>query len=172
MEDNYDISSLKKKKKKNSRAKGSTFERQIAKLLNEHLGTTEFSRTPGSGAFATTHSLPDHLKIYGDLITPQNFRYCIECKKGYNNINLYSLYNNSSEFWKFINQCQKDADKCGKVPLVIFKQDRQPTLAILPYDTSMSRSYSRIQVEDKTNKYAVYLFDELVEHEPVSFWLT
>ena len=172
MEDNYDISSLKKKKKKNSRAKGSTFERQIAKLLNEHLGTTEFSRTPGSGAFATTHSLPDHLKIYGDLITPQNFRYCIECKKGYNNINLYSLYNNSSEFWKFINQCQKDADKCGKVPLVIFKQDRQPTLAILPYDTSMSRSYSRIQVEDKTNKYAVYLFDELVEHEPVSFWLS
>ena len=172
MEDNYDISSLKKKKKKNSRAKGSTFERQIAKLLNEHLGTTEFSRTPGSGAFATTHSLPDHLKIYGDLITPQNFRYCIECKKGYNNINLYSLYNNSSEFWKFINQCQKDADKCGKVPLVIFKQDRQPTLAILPYDTSMSRSYSRIQVEDKTNKYAVYLFDELVKHEPVSFWLT
>ncbi len=172
MEDNYDISSLKKKKKKNSRAKGSTFERQIAKLLNEHLGTTEFSRTPGSGAFATTHSLPDHLKIYGDLITPQNFRYCIECKKGYNNINLYSLYNNSSEFWKFINQCQKDADKCGKVPLVIFKQDRQPTLGILPYDTSMSRSYSRIQVEDKTNKYAVYLFDELVEHEPVSFWLT
>lgn len=172
MEDNYDISSLKKKKKKNSRAKGSTFERQIAKLLNEHLGTTEFSRTPGSGAFATTHSLPDHLKIYGDLITPQNFRYCIECKKGYNNINLYSLYNNSSEFWKFINQCQKDADKCGKLPLVIFKQDRQPTLAILPYDTSMSRSYSRIQVEDKTNKYAVYLFDELVEHEPVSFWLT
>lgn len=172
MEDNYDISSLKKKKKKNSRAKGSTFERQIAKLLNEHLGTTEFSRTPGSGAFATTHSLPDHLKIYGDLITPQNFRYCIECKKGYNNINLYSLYNNSSEFWKFINQCQKDADKCGKLPLVIFKQDRQPTLAILPYDTSMSRSYSRIQVEDKTNKYAVYLFDELVEHEPVSFWLS
>jgi Holliday junction resolvase len=74
MKDNYDISKLNKKKKKvNSRAKGSTFERQIAKILNERFNTSEFSRTPGSGAFATTHSLPDHLKIYGDLITPQNF---------------------------------------------------------------------------------------------------
>ena len=91
MEDNFDISALKKKKKVNSRAKGSTFERQIAKMFNEKFNTKEFSRTPGSGAFATTHSLPDHLKIYGDLITPQNFKFCIECKKGYNDINLYSL---------------------------------------------------------------------------------
>ena len=60
MEDNYDFSKLKKKKKVNSRAKGSTFERQIAKLLNNRFNTTEFSRTPGSGAFATTHSLPDY----------------------------------------------------------------------------------------------------------------
>ena len=95
MKDNYDISALKKKKKVNSKAKGSSFERQVAKILNDRLGTTEFSRTPGSGAFATTHSLPDHLKIYGDLITPQNFKYCLECKKGYNNQNLYSLYNPS-----------------------------------------------------------------------------
>ncbi len=93
MEDNYDISPLKKKKRKNSRAKGSTFERSIAKTLNDRFNTSEFSRSPGSGAFATTHTLPDHLKIYGDLITPQNFKYCIECKKGYNNQNLYSLYN-------------------------------------------------------------------------------
>ena len=112
MKDNYDISALKKKKKVNSRAKGSTFERQIAKILNDRLGTTEFSRTPGSGAFATTHTLPDHLKIYGDLITPQNFKYCLECKKGYNNQNLYSLYNHSSDFWKFIDQCQKDSENC------------------------------------------------------------
>ena len=75
MQDNYDISALKKKKKVNSRAKGSAFERTIAKQLNEKFETSEFSRTPGSGAFATTHSLPDHLKLYGDLITPQNFRF-------------------------------------------------------------------------------------------------
>ena len=173
MKDDYDISPLKKKKKVNSRAKGSSFERQIAKLLNDRLGTTEFSRTPGSGAFATTHSLPDHLKIYGDLITPQNFRYCIECKKGYNNQNLYSLFNKSSEFWKFIEQCQKDSDKCDKLPMVIFKQDRQPTLLIIPHHVELGQSQYYIQIEniDTQSKYKVYLFEEVLKAEPDHFWI-
>ena len=150
MKDNYDISTLKKKKRVNSRAKGSSFERTTAKLLNDRFNTTEFSRTPGSGAFATTHTLPDHLKIYGDLITPQNFKYCIECKKGYNKENLYSLYNYSSDFWKFIDQCEKDSEKCQKIPMVIFKQDRQQTLTIVPYNILyQSNNYIEIHKEDK-----------------------
>ena len=169
MEDNYDISALKKKKKVNSRAKGSTFERQIAKILNDRLGTTEFSRTPGSGAFATTHSLPDHLKIYGDLITPQNFKYCLECKKGYNNQNLYSLYNHSSDFWKFIDQCQKDSEKCGKIPMVIFKQDRQPTLAIIPSNVVVE-SNNYIEIHKEGQYYRVYMFDDLLQ-ENDSIWV-
>ena len=170
MEDNYDISALKKKKKVNSRAKGSTFERQIAKILNDRLGTTEFSRTPGSGAFATTHTLPDHLKIYGDLITPQNFKYCLECKKGYNNQNLYSLYNHSSDFWKFIEQCQKDSEKCGKIPMVIFKQDRQPTLAIIPSNVVVE-SNNYIEIHKESQYYRVYMFDDLLQ-ENDSIWVS
>tara|TARA_R110002051_G_scaffold242280_3_gene302642 strand:+ start:2257 stop:2778 length:522 start_codon:yes stop_codon:yes gene_type:complete len=171
MEDNYDISELKKKKRKNSRAKGSTFERQIANTYNDRFNTTEFSRSPGSGAFATTHNLPDYLKIYGDLITPQNFKYCIECKKGYNNQNLYSLYNYSSEFWGFLEQCQKDSDKCGKIPMVIFKQDRQPTLAIVPYSPTspVVETEKAIQIQKEEKAYRIYLFDELLK-EPDSFW--
>lgn len=169
MKDNYDISALKKKKKVNSRAKGSTFERQIAKILNDRLGTTEFSRTPGSGAFATTHSLPDHLKIYGDLITPQNFKYCLECKKGYNNQNLYSLYNHSSDFWKFIDQCQKDSEKCGKTPMVIFKQDRQPTLAIIPSHVVVE-SNNYIEIHKESVYYRIYMFDDLLQEDD-SIWM-
>jgi len=170
MKDNYDISALKKKKKVNSRAKGSTFERQIAKILNDRLGTTEFSRTPGSGAFATTHSLPDHLKIYGDLITPQNFKYCLECKKGYNNQNLYSLYNHSSDFWKFIDQCQKDSEKCEKIPMIIFKQDRQPTLAIIPSHIVVE-SNNYIEIHKEGQYYRVYMFDDLLK-EKDSLWMS
>ena len=169
MEDNYDFSVLKKKKRVNSRAKGSSFERSIAKTLNDRFNTSEFSRTPGSGAFATTHTLPDHLKIYGDLITPQNFKYCIECKKGYNKENLYSLYNYSSDTWKFIEQCEKDSEKCQKIPMVIFKQDRQKTLAIVPYNTLYkSNNYIEIHTEEKT--YRIYLFDDLLK-ELDYFWL-
>ena len=56
MEDLYNLDNMRKKpKRKNSKAKGSAFERKVAKLLNEHFETTDFQRTPGSGAFATTH---------------------------------------------------------------------------------------------------------------------
>jgi Holliday junction resolvase len=164
MEDNYDFSVLKKKKKVNSRAKGSTFERSIAKMFNDRFKTTEFSRTPGSGAFATTHSLPDYLKIYGDLITPMNFKYCIECKKGYNKENLYSLYNYSSDFWKFVEQCEKDSEKCQKIPMVIFKQDRQKTLAIVPYNI-IYKSNNYIEIHKEEKRYKIYLFDDLLKED-------
>lgn len=169
MEDNYDFSVLKKKKKVNSRAKGSTFERSIAKMFNDRFKTAEFSRTPGSGAFATTHSLPDYLKIYGDLITPMNFKYCIECKKGYNKENLYSLYNYSSDFWKFVDQCEKDSEKCQKIPMVIFKQDRQKTLAIVPYNI-IYKSNNYIEIHKEEKRYKIYLFDDLLKEDDY-LWL-
>ena len=176
MEDNYDISGLKKKKRVNSRTKGSSFERQIAKTFNDRFNTTEFSRSPGSGAFATTHTLPDYLKIYGDLITPQNFKYCIECKKGYNKENLYSLYNYSSPFWGFLDQCLKDSEKCDKIPMVIYKQDRQPTLAIVPnyVKVNMLQQYIEIQKqEDPFNLrvYRIYKLDDLL-NDYDSMWFT
>jgi Holliday junction resolvase len=168
MEDDYDFSKLKKKKKVNSRAKGSTFERQIAAQLNDRFNTKEFSRTPGSGAFASTHSLPDHLKIHGDLITPQNFRFCIECKKGYNKENLYSLYNYSSDFWKFIAQCEKDSDLCKKEPMVIFKQDRQKTLVIVR-SYIMYSSSKFIEIHKEENKYRIYYLEDIIT-EKDSIW--
>ena len=133
MNDDYDLTNLETttKKRTNSKAKGSRFERKIAGLFNDRFKTTEFSRTPGSGAFATTHSLPEHLQIYGDLIAPKNFKYCIECKKGYSNVKLNNLLDYSSQLWGFINQCEKDSEKCDKEPMLLFQQDRQPILAII-----------------------------------------
>ena len=163
MEDIYDLNELRKKpKRKNSRTKGNTFERQVAKVLNDRFKTTEFSRSPGSGAFATTHKLPEHLKIYGDLITPEKFKFCIECKKGYNHLNLYSLYNYRSDIWNFLEQCEKDSEKCSKLPMVIFKQDRQPTLAILPSNIPFEEHLKDIEIH-KNKTYKVYLFDELIK---------
>ena len=81
MKDIIDIKKLGKKKRVNSKAKGGAFERQIANILNERFDTKEFNRTPGSGAFATTHQLPEHITVAGDLITPLKFKFCIECKR-------------------------------------------------------------------------------------------
>jgi hypothetical protein len=164
MKDKYDLGMLRKKpKRKNSRSKGNAFERKICSMLNHRFKSAEFSRSPGSGAFATSHTLPAHLQIYGDLITPLNFKYCIECKKGYNNLNLYSLYNDSSEIWKFIEQSEKDSEKCSKIPMVIFKQDRQPILAILPKGATEGFEDNLKHIDIHKNKtYRVYLFNELL----------
>jgi Holliday junction resolvase len=169
MKDDFDLKKLRKKKSRiNSRSKGNTFERQIAKLLNERFDTTEFSRSPGSGAFASTHSLPEHLKIYGDLITPIKFKYCIECKKGYNKIQLNNLLDYSSQFWKFIKQCEKDSEKCDKEPMVIFKQDRQPTLVIININSTLTNGETIKYIEVKD--YRIYLLKDALKNWSDDRW--
>ena len=130
MEDNFDLSKLKQKKRLNSKNKGNTFQRKVAGLFNERFKTTEFCPTPGSGAFATTHNLPSYLKIHGDLITPKDFDFCIECKKGYNKENLGSLFNPKSDFWGFWEQANRDAKAAKKEPLLVIQQDRQKILVM------------------------------------------
>lgn len=140
MEDNFDLSKLKKKKRLNSKNKGNTFQRKVAGLFNERFKSTEFCPTPGSGAFATTHTLPDYLKIHGDLITPKDFSFCLELKFGYNKENLGSLFNSKSEFWSFIDQVNRDSKSAKKEPLLIFRQNNRSTLCVL-------KSYSNLNLD-------------------------
>ena len=176
MKDDYDLTNLQKEEKKrtNSKAKGSRFERKIATMFNDRFKTTEFSRTPGSGAFATTHSLPEHLQIYGDLIAPKNFIYNIECKKGYKNIKLNNLLDYSSQLYKFINQCEKDAQKCKKEPMLLFQQDRQPILAIIRGNKYF---YSTQNLEGPTEyvkfgDYKLVPFEEILAKWNSADWFT
>ena len=176
MKDTIDLTKLKKKKRVNSKAKGGAFERSIANTLNEQFETKEFCRTPGSGAFATTHELPEHITVAGDLITPKNFKFCIECKKGYNDQTIYSLLDYNSKIWKFIEQSEKDAKKTKKVPMIIYKQDRKDILVItyknmfttlIPsidifkdnIDTLSNKTYSVYKLKDLLNDYKANWFD-------------
>ena len=132
MQDNFDLKNLIKdrKKRKNSRTKGNSFERKVCSILNEYFETTEFIRSPGSGAFSTTHNLPEHLKFSGDLITPKTFKFTIECKKGYNKENIGSVFNTKSDLISFIEQAEKDSEKIHKNFLLIFQQDRKDILCL------------------------------------------
>jgi len=124
-----------KKRRVNSKRKGSNFERKIAKVLNERFGTKEFSRTPGSGAFATTHrNLPEHLRIQGDLITPVTFPFVVECKNGYD-VQLDDLFKRKSDFKAFISQAQNDASHADKDWMVIYQKTRRMALVVVgkPY---------------------------------------
>jgi Holliday junction resolvase len=176
MRDIVDIKKLKKKKRVNSKAKGGAFERKIATMLNEQFDTKEFSRTPGSGAFATTHVLPEHITVAGDLITPLNFKFCIECKKGYNDQTIYSLLDYNSKIWQFVEQCEKDAKKMKKVPMIIYKQDRKDTLVITYKDmfTTMIPSISIFKDNIKTlsiNTYSIYKLEDILKDYKANWFI-
>lgn len=132
MKDNADLSKLlhSKKKRINSRTKGNAFERKISEILNTSFNTNEFMRTPGSGAFATTHKLPSHLLVGGDLITPSSFPFLIECKKGYD-FKVADLLNPKSQFMEIVYKLVEEAKRFNKEPLLIFQQDRQNILCLI-----------------------------------------
>ena len=169
MNDDYDLSKLVKKsgrKRKNSRAKGLTFERKIVKMLNERFQTEEFCRTPGSGAFATTHKLPKHLQVYGDIIGPKWFRFVIECKKGYPRENLASFLVKKSDLHAFIEQAWRDGIKANKDPLLIIQQDRQPILAITKYNEyDAPTGYEKVIFNGKQ----MCLFEDFLKHNDSFF---
>lgn len=137
-------------KRKNSKGKGNRYENDVAKRLNKLFNTEEFQRTPGSGAFATTHNLPEHLEISGDLITPKDFRFTIECKKGYN-VDFHDVFKGGSTIMKFIKQAITDSRNTEKEFLVIYKKDYKDEIVILS---------ERCPIENElvlNGKYFIYL---------------
>lgn len=166
MKDDFDISKLEKKKTKriNSKVKGNKFERDIAALLNTRFNTTDFCRTPGSGAFATTHKLPEHLKVYGDLITPKDFRFIFELKKGYNKEGICNLFNSNSIIRQMIAQADRDARLCNKNFILILAQDRKDPIAILKdYDPRNNIGISFIYLSDGNEcNYAILKLSDLL----------
>ena len=50
----------------------------------------------------------------GTQLGKKKFKFCIECKKGYNDQTIYSLLDYNSKIWQFIEQSEKDAKKLKK----------------------------------------------------------
>lgn len=118
------------KKRINSKKKGNNAELKICKILTEHFHKP-FNRVPSSGAFGLTHSLENNAAniMAGDIICPENFKYIIECKCGYNIdfINLISSEINHDKrlFDSFLEQAERDAKRVNKKPMVIYMKDRR-----------------------------------------------
>lgn len=163
-EKNYDA--LKRTKRKNSRAIGNNFQRRVAKKLNEKFETTDFQNTPGSGAFATTHKLPEHLQIWGDLITPLNFSYVIECKFAYEDSiqDFYALINPKSKIYEFIEQVDRDSVASKKRPLLIYSQRRKDIVCFMKEDDPVVNMLKQQQkkVICGLEGYSMFLLDDML----------
>jgi hypothetical protein len=135
--DNLDDNDPKKKKIKSGR-KGKRGELLIVKRLNarfsELLSENNwgcFSRSVGSGnrwgqnvVLSNTAS-----SVYsGDLTCPENFKFVVESKNGYNKVDLVKG-KAIKTFQSFLKQVTDDASRCGRKPVLVWKKDRQKAMA-------------------------------------------
>tara|TARA_R110000824_G_scaffold103208_5_gene245266 strand:- start:1043 stop:1555 length:513 start_codon:yes stop_codon:yes gene_type:complete len=153
---------FKKKKRVNSRRKGNAFERDIAKLLNTRFNTTDFCRSPGSGAFATTHDLPQYMKVHGDLITPQYFKFILECKSGYD-VTFEDIFKPKSDLYKFIEQASRDAKRADREWLVVYKKTRHKPFVIV------GKKYNLTHNVSINDKYYIYSLTDFLSLDDSNF---
>lgn len=127
----------------NSKNKGNTFERKIANLLSERfLEVTgiakSFRRNADSGSFfggtnkfrTETHDLSK--ASFGDIITPEEFAFSIECKHYKAPPSFASMVKQEvADFDKWIAQAEQDAESSGKLPCIIVKYNNVPEIVLL-----------------------------------------
>jgi len=160
----------KKKKKVNSNKKGKRKELQVVAALNKRFeemlskfpSWAQFSRTVASGArWGQNVVLPQHAKdtFTGDLVCPSGgFKYVIESKGGYNEIDLCSVFNGKcSQLDGFLSQVQKDAERCGRKPLLLWKKDRKPMLSVVKYEDVKNYEF---KIYMKYNDWIILEFDD------------
>lgn len=131
-------------KKGGQKAKGSAFERRVAKILSEAYypdGTGEFRRVPLSGGWdkriVSGDLIPckfisgDHYEG-GEMVVDKSFPFSIECKDWCDIKHFFSgLYSQESAFFDWIKQADDDCRSSKKIPVVMFKLFRQEIVCML-----------------------------------------
>lgn len=111
--------------RKNSRNKGSRFERSVAKAWESWTGY-KFSRTPGSGGWAKAKDAVGDL-VCTDEKHSRRFPFSIECKS-YQDIKFEHLLlgNKTCKIHDFWDQASRDANKINKLPILIMRYNSMP----------------------------------------------
>jgi len=148
-----------------SKRKGNRNELELAKILTKRFGR-EFSRSIGSGnRWSQTCLSADQGKVFaGDLVCPAGFKFCIECKAGYDEVSIFSLCQ-SAKIDQFLQQAVEDALRCGKQPLLCWKQTRQPWIVFVQEEVQSLYQYrygdwSVLLLEDLLGRGDQFFFAE------------
>lgn len=129
-----------KKKRKDSKDKGGRGERLLIAELDKRFPGKAFSRSIGSGNRWSQARLTEAAKqvFTGDVVTPEDFFFALECKYGYNDISLERALkralegkSGNAQLNKFLTQAEKDGLRVKKKPLMCWKQNYKPWIAFL-----------------------------------------
>lgn len=128
----------------NSKRKGNSFERAIAKLFTARFGI-HFKRTPSSGAFVggsnreKNQDLVEGAKmaLSGDVsaMGDDSFAFSVELKSYSDEPKFHQIIQGESKILdKWLEQAEGDAAFVGKAPLLVFKLSRKGEYAVFNQD--------------------------------------
>jgi hypothetical protein len=156
MEEDMDVEDILKDRPKRIKSgrKGKRVELGLVKDLNDRFSQIlsknpswgRFSRSIGSGNRwgQNVHLSKTASNVYsGDLVCPDNFRFALESKGGYNEIDLCTVFGGGqAELDSFLKQAESDGERCGRKPMLLWKKDRKPRIAFLKSADAPSRDFT------------------------------
>ncbi|MCI0559528.1 MAG: hypothetical protein MN733_13620 [Nitrososphaera sp.] len=126
----------KPRKRPNSGRIGKGGERELAKMFSERFPKCPaFSRVLGSGNRIWQVQLSEEAKhlMVGDLVCPPNFKLSIECKFGYDDLDMgQAVAEGNTQLEKFLKQAAESADQAKRIPMACWRKKRKPWLAFVP----------------------------------------
>ena len=169
-----------RKKGIRSDRKGNRGEREIAAYFNERFSTLlaenldwgRFYKSDGSGAFGHRHlGQGGQSACVGDIFTPDNFKFVVESKLGYNDvIDLNNaFYGGVTKLDEFLKQVEDDAERTGtRMPILLWRKDRQKHLAFLK--TKHMPKRKKFKYSMKYCDWTVISFEDLLTFEDEFFF--
>lgn len=152
-----------------SKNKGNAFENHLAKTLNVAFHTEEFARVPLSGAFMGRSNAVKRKGIAqeaqntlrGDLITPHDFPFVIECKSYKDNPLFHKIMEGKDvHVDKWIAEVEYDAAQTDKDPLLFFKVSRKGTFVVIPFEKIPSGTLNSYMMYQS---YAIITLDQFIQ---------
>jgi hypothetical protein len=147
------------RKRKNSGDKGDRGELELAKLLNKQFGSQIFSRTSGSGN-RWSHVASVKMDYIGDIVTPDDFRFVVECKHGYaDDIDLYgALEGGNSLIDEWIDRAEEDSKLAHRPPIICWRKEWHTWLSFVKTTILSSHFDYEIKYRDWTGTPLANLF--------------
>lgn len=174
------------------KAKGNSFESQIAKKLSAALAPLNFMRSPGSGARVGGKNFEkfgemfgeDALKIFVADVVPINekkeglaFLHSIECKSYKTPDSFTQLVAGTANIFKWFEESVEDAKKTNKNPILIFKWNNTPIFVAINKNHERcpdtfkvkDESLSLVQVNGALRKVlSIFILDDIIND--ITLW--
>ena len=162
----------------NSKDKGNKFERDMSNLLSErfkkHTGLEKsFRRNADSGSFfgrnnyyrTKTHDLDN--ACFGDIMTPKDFIFTIECKNYKTAPLLSAILKGKIKQWDdWLEQAINDSENANKSPILIVKYNGTTTIAFIKDNLE---KYN-IDFIFRYGEYYIYKLDDILSLNDTFFF--